>query len=84
MMGQIFEREKPSHVTIQHRLCFYGRYELNKEGLYYYKDYIDNVLSPKDYYKLSDGNERFFAYDKKTIDIISIPIISLAIIARRK
>ena len=65
MMGQIFEREKPSNVTIQHRLCFYGRYELNEEGLYYYKDYIDNVLSPKDYYKLSDGNERFFAYDKK-------------------
>ena len=65
MMGQIFERKKPSLVTIQHRICFYGRYELNKDGLYQYRDYNDNVLNPEEYYKLSDGNERFFAYDKK-------------------
>lgn len=65
IMGQIFEREKPSLVTIQHRICFYGRYELNRDGLYQYKEYNDNVIKPDEYYKLSDGNERFFAYDKK-------------------
>ena len=65
MMGQMFERKKPSLVTIQHRICFYGRYELNKEGLYQYKEYEDNVVEPNNYYKLSEGNERFFAYDKK-------------------
>lgn len=65
MMGQIFERKKPSHVTIQHRICFYGRYELNKEGLYQYREYNENVLKPEEYYRLSDGNECFFAYDKK-------------------
>ena len=65
MMGQMFERKKPTLVTIQHRICFYGRYELNKDGLYQYREYNDNVLRPEEYYKLSDGNERFFAYDKK-------------------
>lgn len=65
MFGQTYEREKPSLVTIQHRICFYGRYELNKEGLYHYKEYDDNVVSPKDYNKLSEGNECFFGYDKK-------------------
>lgn len=64
--GQIYEREKPSIVTIQHRICFYGRYEQNKnDGLYQYKEYDDNVVKPDDYYKLSEGNERFFGYDKK-------------------
>jgi len=63
--GQIYEREKPLNVTLQHRICFYGRYELNKDGLYHYKEYEDNVVSSTDYYKLSEGNERFFAYDKK-------------------
>ena len=65
MSGQTYEREKPSLVTIQHRICFYGRYELNKDGLYQYKEYDDNVVTPNDYYKLSDGNEHFFGYDKK-------------------
>lgn len=65
MSGQIYEREKPSIVSIQHRICFYGRYELNKDGLYQYKEYDDNVVTPNEYYKLSDGNERFFGYDKK-------------------
>lgn len=65
MMGQIFERKKPTVVTIQHRICFLGRYELNKDGLYQYREYDDNVLRPEEYYKFSDGNERFFAYDKK-------------------
>lgn len=65
MMGQMLERERPSLVTIQHRICFYGRYELNKDGLYQYKEYNDNVVKPDEYYKLSEGNERFFAYDKK-------------------
>lgn len=64
MMGQMLEREKPSHVTTQHRICFYGRYELNKDGLYQYKEYEDNVVSPEEYYKLSEGKERFFGYDK--------------------
>lgn len=63
--GQIYEREKPSIVTIQHRICFYGRYELNKDGLYQFKEYDDNVVDPKEYYKLSQGKERFFGYDKK-------------------
>lgn len=63
--GQIYEREKPSIVTIQHRICFYGRYELDKEGLYQFKECGDNVVNPKDYYKLSEGNERFYGYDKK-------------------
>ncbi len=63
--GQTYEREKPSLVTIQHRICFYGRYELNKDGLYQFKEYDDNVVTSNDYYKLSDGNERFFGYDKK-------------------
>lgn len=63
--GQIYEREKPSNVTLQHRICFYGRYDLNKDGLYQYKECDDNVVFPTDYYKLSNGNERFFAYDKK-------------------
>lgn len=65
MMGQILEREKPSLVTMQHRICFYGRYELNKDGLYYYKECDDNVVSPNDYCKLSEGKERFFGYDNK-------------------
>ena len=43
MMGQIFERKKPTVVTIQHRICFLGRYELNKDGLYQYREYDDNV-----------------------------------------
>jgi hypothetical protein len=63
--GQTYEREKPSLVTIQHRICFYGRYELNKDGLYQYKECDDNVVTSNDYFKLSDGNERFFGYDKK-------------------
>ena len=65
IFGQIFERERPLNVTIQDRICFYGRYELNKEGLYHYKQYDDNVVSPAEYYKLSKGNEHFFSYDKK-------------------
>ena len=65
MFGQTYEREKPSLVTIQHRICFYGRYELNKDGLYQYKECDDHVVTSNDYYKLSDGNERFFGYDKK-------------------
>ena len=50
--GQTYEREKPSLVTIQHRICFYGRYELNKDGLYHYKEYDDNVVTSNDYNKL--------------------------------
>lgn len=64
MSGQVLEREKPTNVTIQHRICFYGRYVINKDGLYYYKECEDNVVTPNDYYKLSEGNERFFGYDK--------------------
>ena len=63
--GQTYEREKPSHITIQHRVCFWGRYELNKDGLYQYKEYDDDVVAPDDYNKMSDGNERFFGYDQK-------------------
>ncbi len=43
--AQTYERDKPSFVTIQHRICFYGRYEIAKDGLYQYKKYEDNVLS---------------------------------------
>jgi len=63
MSGQIYEREKPSHITLQHRVCFWGRFELNKEGLYQYKEYDDNVVTSDDYNNLSDGNECFFGYD---------------------
>lgn len=64
-MGQMLEREKPSLVTTQHRICFYGRYELNKDGLYQYKEYDDNVVAPNEYNLLSEGKERFFGYDNK-------------------
>ena len=65
MMGQMLEREKPSNVTLQHRICLYGRYELNNDGLYQYKEYDGSVVTPNEYYKLSDGNEHFFGYDNK-------------------
>lgn len=64
--GQIYEREKPFFISLQHRVNFYGIYEVGKDGLYQYKEYEnEKIISPYEYNQLSHGNERFYGYDKK-------------------
>ena len=66
MYGQIYEREKPLFVMTQHRVHVYGVYEKGKDGIYKFIDYgSDKPISPDNFLKLSDGNERFYAFDKK-------------------
>lgn len=66
LFGQVYERKKPLYVSTQHRVHLYGAYEKGKDGLYKYTDFgMDKPFSPDDFLNLSDGDERFFAYDKK-------------------
>lgn len=80
MMGQMLEREKPSNVTLQHRICLYGRYELNNDGLYQYKEYDGSVVTPTNIINYLTVMNTFLAMTINIIDSISILIILLVII----